>query len=36
LLVTIRAGALVAAGDQLEEEVRGLGFEGDLADLVDE
>ena len=35
LLVTIRAGAFVAGGDQLEEQVRGFGFEGDVADLVD-
>ena len=29
------AGALVAAGDELEEQVRCLGFERDVADLVD-
>jgi hypothetical protein len=29
------AGAFVAAGDELEEEVGGFGFEGDVADLVD-
>ena len=36
LLVTISAGAFVAGGDELEEQVRGLGFEGDVADLVDD
>ena len=30
------AGALVARGHELEEEVRGLGLEGDVADLVDD
>ena len=35
LLVTIKLGPLVAAGDELEEQVRCLGFEGDVADLVD-
>ena len=29
-------GSFVAAGDQLEEQVRGFGFEGDVADLVDD
>jgi hypothetical protein len=29
-------GAFVAAGDELEEQVRGFGFEGDVADLVDD
>jgi hypothetical protein len=29
------AGPLVAAGDELEEQVGGLGLEGDVADLVD-
>ena len=29
-------GALVAAGDELEEQVRGFGFEGDVADFVDD
>ena len=29
-------GALVAGGDELEEQVRCLGFEGDVADLVDD
>jgi hypothetical protein len=28
-------GAFVAGGDELEEQVRGLGFERDVADLVD-
>ena len=36
LLVTIRRGAFVAGGDELEEQVRGFGFEGDVADLVDD
>ncbi len=31
-----QAGAFVAAGDELEEQVGGLGFEGDVADLVDD
>ena len=30
------AGSLVARTDELEEEVRGLGLEGDVADLVDD
>ena len=30
-----QAGPLVAGADELEEQVRGLGFEGDVADLVD-
>ena len=30
-----QTGSFVAAGDELEEEVGGLGFEGDVADLVD-
>ena len=30
------AAAFVAAGDQGEEEVRGLAFEGEVADLVDD
>src|SRR5947199_10763121 len=29
------AGSFVAGGDQLEEQVGGLGFEGDVSDLVD-
>ena len=29
-------GPLVAAGDELEEQVGGFGFEGDVADLVDD
>ena len=29
-------GAFVAAGDELEEQVGGFGFEGDVADLVDD
>ncbi|BCO45856.1 hypothetical protein MINTM002_15300 [Mycobacterium intracellulare] len=29
-------GVLEAAGDQLEEQVRGVLFEGDVADLVDD
>ena len=29
-------GSLVAGGDELEEQVGGLGFEGDVADLVDD
>ena len=28
-------GPFVAGGDELEEQVRGLGFERDVADLVD-
>ena len=36
LQVTIRRGAFVAGGDELEEQVRGFGFEGDVADLVDD
>ena len=28
--------SFVAAGDELEEQVRGFGFEGDVADLVDD
>ena len=36
LLVTIRRGAFVAGGDELEEQVRGFGFERDVADLVDD
>jgi len=28
-------GPLVAGGHELEEQVRGFGFEGDVADLVD-
>ena len=35
LLVTIRLGPFVAGGDELEEQVRGFGFERDVADLVD-
>ena len=31
-----QAGAFVARRDELEEEVRGVGFEGDVADLVDD
>jgi hypothetical protein len=30
------AGPFVAAGHQLEEQVGGFGFEGDVADLVDD
>jgi hypothetical protein len=30
-----QAGALIAAGDELEEQVRRFGFEWDVADLVD-
>ena len=29
-------GAFVAGGDELEEQVRGFGFEGQVADLVDD
>ena len=36
LLVTIRRGPFVAGGDELEEQVRGFGFERDVADLVDD
>ena len=36
LLVTISDGAFVAGGDELEEQVRGFWFEGDVADLVDD
>ncbi len=32
----VEAGPLVAAADQLEEQVGGLGLEGDVADLVDD
>ena len=31
-----QAGAFIAGGDQLEEQVRRFGFEGDVADLVDD
>ena len=31
-----QAGAFVAGGDELEEQVRGFGFERDVADLVDD
>jgi len=31
-----QGGAFVAGGDELEEQVGGLGFEGDVADLVDD
>ena len=31
-----QGGAFVAGGDELEEQVRGFGFEGDVADLVDD
>src|SRR5207248_7928920 len=31
-----QAGALVAAGDEREHQVGGLGVEGDVADLVDD
>ena len=31
-----QAGAFVAGGDELEEQVGGFGFEGDVADLVDD
>jgi hypothetical protein len=30
-----QGGAFVAGGDELEEQVRRVGFEGDVADLVD-
>ena len=30
-----QTGTLIAAGDELEEQVRRLGFERDLADLID-
>src|SRR4051794_494644 len=30
-----QGGSLVAGGHQLEEQVRGFGFEGDVADFVD-
>ena len=30
------AGAFVSAGDQLEEQVRGLGLERDVADLIND
>ena len=30
------AGSLVAGADELEEQVGGLGFEGDVADFVDD
>lgn len=36
LEVTIRGAAFVAGGGELEEQVGGLGFEGDAADLVDD
>jgi hypothetical protein len=29
-------GSLVAGGDELEEQVGGLGLEGDVADFVDD
>ena len=32
----MRRGAFVAGGDELEEQVRGFGFEGDVADFVDD
>lgn len=31
-----QAGSFVAAGDELEEQVRCFGFEGDVADFVDD
>ena len=31
-----QGGPLVPRGDELEEQVRGFGFEGDVADLVDD
>ena len=31
-----QGGAFVAGGDELEEQVRGVGFEGQVADLVDD
>ena len=34
--MTIIDGAFVAAGDEHEHEVRGLGVERDVADLVDD
>ena len=36
LEVTISDGPFVAGGDELEEQVRGFGFERDVADLVDD
>ena len=36
LEVTMRLAALVAGGDELEEQVGGLGLEGDVADFVDD
>ena len=36
LLVTMRLARLVAGGDELEEQVGGLGLERDVADLVDD
>ena len=30
------AGSFVAGADELEEQVRGFGFEGDVADFVDD
>ena len=36
LEVTMTRGAFVAGGDELEEQVGGFGFEGDVADFVDD
>ncbi len=36
LEVTITRGPFVAGGDELEEQVGGFGFEGDVADFVDD
>ena len=36
LLVTMTRGSFVAGGDELEEQVGGFGFEGDVADFVDD
>ena len=36
LEVTITRGSFVAGGDELEEQVGGFGFEGDVADFVDD
>ena len=34
--MTMTRGSLVAGGDELEEQVGGFGFEGDVADFVDD
>ena len=36
LEVTMTRGSFVAGGDELEEQVGGFGFEGDVADFVDD